>query len=535
MTKGNPVKKSRPSLLLDAIRSEERFRLLVEAVKDYAIFMLDPQGNVASWNEGAQRAKGYLTSEIVGKNFSKFYTHEDIASGLPEYLLRQAEENGRIEVEGWRVRKDGSRFWADVTLTAIRNEAGKLIGFAKVTRDVTERRQNEETLRAKQAEINQLQKVEALGRLAGGIAHDFNNLLAGILGCAEAISPVFTDDNPAREDLQAIEEACARGRLLVQQLMAFSRRQVAAPKTVHINSIIEGMAQLLQRAIGSTIELHLELDPTLNAIRMDVSQLEQILMNLALNARDAMPVNGRLTIRTANTWVDETNVIDGLPDRPCEAIELTFSDTGIGMSKEIMSKIFEPFYTTKAPGKGTGLGLSTVYGIVQQNKGGISVFSVPKMGSTFKIFLPAQGVVRKNQPLQTEKLSDMFERHRTELILIVDDEPLVLRNTVRALEKVGYSVLSASNAETAIESFTKARGKIRLLLTDIIMPGKNGKELADQLQRQDPMLKILFMSGYSAEIIAEHGIMKEAIALLEKPFNAINLINKVREVFGNAL
>lgn len=510
--------------------SEERFRLLVHAVKDYAIFMLDPKGGVVSWNEGAQRAKGYRASEIIGQNFSKFYTPEDVASGLPEELIRVATERGRIEVEGWRVRKDGSRFWADVTLTAVHDEAGSLIGFAKVTRDVTERRRSEEELRAKQSEINQLQKMEALGRLAGGIAHDFNNLLAGILGCAEAISPAFTNDNPAQEDIQAIEKACERGRQLVQQLMAFSRRQVAAPKIINLNTVIQGMAQLIQRAIGSPIQLTLELDPNLKAIQMDVSQLEQILMNLALNARDAMPTSGRLIIKTANAWVDETSALDGLPNRPCETVELSVTDTGTGMSPEVLSKIFEPFYTTKEAGKGTGLGLSTVYGIIQQNKGGISVYSIPAMGSTFKIFLPVHGMAPESPFPEREKSSDTYAVRGAELILVVDDDPLVLRNTVRALQQKGYSVLSATNVDEAVESFRKARGKIRLLLTDVIMPGKNGKELAEQLLRDDPLLKVLFMSGYSAEIIADHGIIKQSVALLEKPFNAINLASKVREV-----
>jgi len=514
-------------------QSEERFRLLVQAVKDYAIFMLDPKGNVVSWNEGAQRAKGYLASEIVGQNFSKFYTPEDIASGVPEELIRQATERGRIEIEGWRIRKDGTRFWADVILTAVRDEAGTLIGFAKVTRDMTERRQNEEVLRTKQTEINQLQKMEALGRLAGGIAHDFNNLLAGIVGCAEAIGPAFTNDNPAQEDVVAIQKACERGRQLIQQLMAFSRRQVAAPKIIHLNDVIQGMTQLLQRAVGSAVQIATELDPHLSAIRMDASQVEQILMNLALNARDAMPIGGRLTIKTANTWLDETSAVDGLPDRPCKTVELIVQDTGTGMSKDVLAKIFEPFYTTKEPAKGTGLGLSTVYGIIQQNKGGISVYSVPAIGTTFKIFLPVQGPLPGGPSPESEKSAETSAMRGAELLLVVEDDPLVLRNTVRALHQKGYSVLSATNADEAVESFRKARGKIRLLLTDIMMPGKNGKELADQLVAEDPTLKVLFMSGFPAEIIADHGIIQESVSLLEKPFNSISLAMKIREVLDS--
>ena len=514
-------------------QSEERFRMLVQAVTDYAIFMLDPKGNVVSWNEGAERAKGYRASEIIGQNFSKFYTPEDMASGVPEELLSRAAQQGRVEIEGWRVRKDGSRFWADVILTAVRDESGELIGFAKVTRDVTERRQSEELLRLKQTEINQLQKMEALGRLAGGIAHDFNNLLAGILGCAEAIGSAFTADNPAKEDLELIEKACGQGRQLVQQLMAFSRRQVAAPKTVHLNDIIRSLMPLIERAMGASIHIEMELDANLKVIKMDVSQLEQILMNIALNARDAMPTSGRLIFRTANTWVDETSAVDGLPDRPCETVELSIRDTGTGMNADVLAKIFEPFYTTKSAGRGTGLGLSTVYGIIQQNRGGISVYSVPAMGTTFKIFLPTQGPVPGGQNPHPGPSSETPIPHGNELILVVEDDPIVLRNTVRALQRQGYSVLSATNAEEAVESFRKTRGKIRLLLTDIIMPGRNGKQLADQLVAEDPALKVLFISGYTAETVADHGILAKDISLLEKPFNSISLSNKVREVLDS--
>jgi PAS domain S-box-containing protein len=516
----------------EALRqSEERFRLLVQSVKDYAIFMLDTKGRVSSWNAGAERAKGYTADEIMGRYFGCFYTAEEVASGRPEELLHLAASQGRIEVEGWRVRKDGTRFWADVILTAIRDDAGQLLGFAKVTRDVTDRKQAEDALRLKQSEVNRLQKIETIGRLAGGIAHDFNNLLAGILGCAEEVLRE-SQKNPAlaEEAANEITKACDRGRLLIRQLMAFSRRQIAAPRKIDLNEIIQNLRPLIHRSVGSPVKLELDLEPSLAPIEADVSQMEQVLMNLAINARDAMPAGGRLHIRTRNTIIDEFTVLEGFPDRPASVVQLTVSDSGTGIPPEIQSKIFEPFFTTKPHGKGTGLGLATVYGVVQQNKGGISVYSVPDMGTVFNIFLPAANSPEPNNDAQVPEGRGSASLQGTELVLVVDDDPLVLRTTVRSLQHRGYTVLSAGTVGEAKALFAKVRGKMRLLVTDIIMPDQNGKQLADAFLQADPSLKVLFMSGYEAETISAHGIVQGAVDLIEKPFSGEGLARRVREV-----
>lgn len=513
-------------------QSEERFRLLVGAVKDYAIFMLDPEGYVVSWNAGAEHAKGYTEKDILGKHFSIFYTAEDRTRNRPQELLRIAVELGHVEDEGWRVRKDGTHFWADVILTAIRDETGRLRGFTKVTRDLTERRQADIQLRESREQINKLQKIESIGRLAGGIAHDFNNLVAGILGCAEAVQEMIPTHKDVQEEVAQIVHACERARSLVRQLMAFSRRQLTTRKPILLNQVIQEMRQLIRRSLPAHIDIVWQLEPDLPTVMADVAQIEQIIMNLVLNARDAMPSGGTLTIQTSAEWLDEYTVLDGFSKRPAHAVRLSVSDTGAGMSKEVQEKMFEPFFTTKEVGKGSGLGLSTVYGIVQQNEGGIAVHSAPGFGTTLKIFLPSSDASEDARDLAHRELKGSADQLTgDEIILVVEDEPLVLRNTVRALQKLGYTVLSATNAEEGLKIFEKTQGKIQLMITDVIMPGKSGKELADFVQKADPNLKILFMSGYAAETIATHGIVKNEINFIEKPFNMIDLTQKIRQIF----
>jgi PAS domain S-box-containing protein len=510
-------------------QSEERFRLLVSVVKDYAMFMLDPKGRIITWNAGAQHTKGYREDEILGKHFSVFYTPEDRARNRPLELLRIASELGRVEDEGWRVRKDGSQFWADVIITAVHNAKGQLIGYAKVTRDLTERKRTEDQLASKQIEINKLQKMESLGRLTGGIAHDFNNLIAGILGCAEMLEQTAIHDE-ARQDAAEIKKACGRASALVRQLMAFSRRQMAAPQMVQVNAVIENIIQLIRRSLPANIQLELALTPELPMIYADMGQLEQILINLVLNARDAMPEGGQLTLHTAASWVDEWSLIDGFPERPANAVLIAVSDTGTGMTQEVQEKMFEPFYTTKETGKGSGLGLSTVYGIVQQNKGGIAVFTSPGMGTTMKIFLPQppQPVNPEDTPKQTSHPDKVPGGN--ELILVVEDEPLVLRNTVRALQAQGYTVLSAPDAEEALKLFRKTQNNLRLVISDVIMPGKTGKELAQIIRTENPNIEILFMSGYAPEVIATHGLLTNEVDFIEKPFSSVSLLQKVRAI-----
>lgn len=514
-------------------QSEEQFRLLVSAVKDYAIIILNPNGIISSWNEGAQRIKGYSAEEIIGQHFSKFYTLEDRASGRPEYLLQQALRFGRIEDEGWRVRKDGSRFWADVVITPVYDSEGRLIHFAKITRDLTERRRAEIVLQEKQKQIAQLQKLESVGRLAGGIAHDFNNLTAGISGCAEALLEMMQSPE-AREEIVEIQKACQRAAALTRQLMGFSRRQPAVPKLIDMNVVVRDFEKMIRRVITATINLVFKSSEEPCLVKADVGQLEQVLMNLVLNARDAMPQGGYLGVQTGRVILDP-DAASEFEIPPGEYIMLTISDTGVGMTPEVRARIFEPFFTTKEVGKGTGLGLATVYGIIKQNSGSIGVYSAPGVGTVLRIFFPAAHVPDDLSESGSQNRPEPSEDRPTgqgEIILVVEDDALVLRNTVRALQTKGYTVVAAADAKIAADLFQKLKGKIRLLITDVIMPEGNGKQLADQLKNLDPNLAVLFMSGYTADVIAQHGLLSSDIPFLEKPFSSEKLFTRVRELLN---
>jgi len=342
--------------------SEERFHALVDGVKDYAIILLEPDGRIVSWNAGAERIKGYAADEIIGKSVATFYTPEDIAAGLPQQNLERAAREGRYETEGLRVRKDGSRFWADAVISTLHDPAGRLQGFAKVTRDTTERRRLEDQLR-------QAQKMEAVGRLAGGVAHDFNNLLTAIFGYADLLAEELSPEHPGRSDLAEIRTAATRAAALTRQLLAFSRQQVLQPVVLNVNDVVANLEKMLHRVLGEDVELEAHLAPNVGNAKVDPGQLEQVILNLAVNARDAMPTGGKLTIETANAELGPEYAEAHRPVVPGPYIMLAVSDTGTGMDEATKARIFEPFFTTKEAGKGTGLGLATVYGIVKQSGG----------------------------------------------------------------------------------------------------------------------------------------------------------------------
>jgi PAS domain S-box-containing protein len=522
----------RRRMMDELTQSEERFRLLVQSVRDYAIFMLNPDGYVMNWNEGAKRAKGYQATEIVGRHFSIFYTQEDRAKGKPSETLRSAEKDGRVEDIGWRVKKDGTRFWADVVITAVRDKHGKLIGYTKVTRDITQQRQDQDRLRNQQVQIYELQKLEVVARLAGGIAHDFNNIIAGILGCAEALAPLANDRPSAKLDIEEIQQACDRARTLTRQLMAYSRRQLSSPQNIQMNDVLSDILTLMKRTLGSPITVHFQPEADLPLIHADRGQVEQVISNLLLNARDAMPKGGAIWVRTQGVMMDEVSAAENFSLRPGRYVLISISDNGVGMSPDVFSHLFEPFFTTKEVGKGTGLGLATVYGIINQHQGGISVHSTLDLGTTFKIFFAALGgdfpsPENRSQEADAERVaSDSF----SETIMVVEDEPTVLRNTVRALQAQGYTVLSASNGREALSLFEKVKSDIHLLLTDVIMPDLNGKQLVDEVHKKLPKLPVLYMSGYAAELIAEQGILPSGTFIVEKPFNTSTLSQKIRDV-----
>lgn len=496
----------------DALRaSEERFRLLVQGVSDYAIYMLSPEGGVSNWNVGAQRIKGYSEQEIVGQHFSRFYTEPDRASGLPARALGTAVREGRYEAEGWRQRKDGTSFWAHVIIDAIHDESGELIGFAKVTRDLTEKKAAADALAEANAALFQAQKMESIGQLTGGIAHDFNNLLSvlssglEVLTLRGAVSDVKT--------LDSMRRAIDRGATLTQQLLAFARQQPLQPETHSVNRLVSGFESVLRRAVHAAIEFEVHLAPEIRSTVIDSARFESALLNLVVNARDAMPEGGRIRIETANVELTEREV-NGLA--PGSYVQVTVSDTGTGMSPETAQRAFEPFYTTKEVGKGTGLGLSQVYGFIKQSGGEVKIRTAPGEGTAIAIYLPA--APGQDAPAQQDS---------TEMVLIVEDEPDLMDVASALYISMGYEVLTASGAQEALALL--ASRHIDILFTDVIMPnGMNGVELASYAREHYPDLKIILASGYPLPALKlEHNNPSE-FAFVNKPYRLSDLARALR-------
>ena len=504
--------------------SERRFRLLVESVTDYAVFTLDPTGVVVQWNAGAERLKGYSRDEIVGQHFSRFYTQEDQQDGLPGRLLSQARAAGKAEAEGWRVRKDGSRFWALVVIHAIHDEDGQLVGFAKVTRDLTERRAAEEQLR-------QAQKMEALGQLTGGIAHDFNNVLTVISGNLQTLSRRLLDrrEQNLQRFIDSALHGASRAATLIQQLLAFSRRQALEPQPVSINSLIPRMSELLRRTFPETISIETVLAGGLWDTFADANQLENCLLNLAVNARDAMPDGGKLTIEAANVHLDEAYATAARV-RAGEYVGIFVSDTGTGMTDEVITKAFDPFFTTKEVGRGTGLGLSQVYGFVMQSDGHIKINSRLGSGTTIKIYLPRFKACAADEAPRQEPAPVPLGNGET--ILLAEDEPAVREFTADMLRELGYRVVDAPDGPAALGLLDK-HGDVAVLFTDVGLPGgMNGRQLAEEAQRRRPELKVLFTSGYASSAIVHHGRLDPGVQLLAKPFDFAALAAKLQQVLA---
>ena len=467
----------------DALRESERhFRLLVNGVTDYALYMLDPTGVVTNWNAGGQRIKGYLPEEIIGQHFSRFYSNADQAAGRPARALQLAQENGRYEEEGWRVRKDGTFFWASVVIDPIRDDENRLVGFAKITRDITERREAQQEMEKLQLKLAQSQKLDALGQLTGGVAHDFNNLLMVITGSLNALKKVAGDDPKALRAVQAIDTASQRGAALTSQLLSFARRQSVNPQTVDVRERIFSVRDVLDTGLGSAIGLQIEADDGIWPITVDPAEFETALVNLVLNARDAMPQGGNVTVQASNVSVDD-GVIKG------DFVAIKVKDTGVGIPDDVLAKIFDPFFTTKPIGKGTGLGLSQVHGFVHQAGGTIAVESELGKGTSFTVCLPRSAAVLTRRP---EELSP----RGTGTVLLVEDNPDVATASTGLLEELGYSVRWASDVDAALREI--AADGIDLVLSDIVMPGKmDGLALARLLQQKHPGLPILLATGYS--------------------------------------
>lgn len=421
--------------------TERRFHLLIDAVTEYAIFMLDTAGNVVSWNPGAERIKGYSSAEILGQHFSRFYTEDDRRNGLPRTALATAERTGKYEAEGWRCRKDGTTFVASVVINAIRDASGRLLGFAKITRDITEKKATEEQLR-------QAQKMEAVGQLTGGVAHDFNNLLTVIMGNLDHLDRILPPTQPIQRIIAATLRAASRAAMLTHRLLAFSRRQPLMPEVLSVNKFVAGMSDLMRRTLGEAVLIEAVLAGGLWPTLADSNQLENALINLAINARDAMPEGGKLTIETANTHLDEAYARMHDEVQPGQYVGIFFTDTGIGMTPETVAHAFEPFFTTKESGQGTGLGLSQVYGFIKQSGGHVKIYSEVGLGTTVKLYLPRY---RGTEQVVDEKL----ETHeppqgQSELVLVVEDDPDVRDYTVEMVGDLGYSVLSAPDGASAL-------------------------------------------------------------------------------------
>ena len=503
------------------VEGERSFRMLVESVIDYAIFMLDSDGHVTNWNPGAERIKGYSQAEIIGKHFSCFYTEEDRLAGIPEKALATARTKGRFEQENWRVRKDGVRFWASVVIDPVHDEHGQIIGFAKVTRDMTERREIEEKLR-------QSQKMDALGQLTGGVAHDFNNLLTVIMGSLEILgrwlsTPHNNMQPPSRvtRAIGAATDASRRAASLTQRLLAFSRQQPLHPKTIDPNRLIHNLVEMLRRTLGERIIVKTTLSFDTGLIDADPAELENALLNLVVNSRDAMPGGGTVTIETTriNAAVNKQYVL------------ITVADNGSGMDRQTMAKAFDPFFTTKEVDRGTGLGLSQVYGFVQQSGGQVQIDSEPGVGTSVRILLPRLPDGAEEPEPVSAPLAD--EQHGSETILVVEDDDAIRGYCTDVLREFRYHVLEAPNATAALEILDR-QPDVRLLFTDIGLPGSmNGRQLSDEARQRRPELKVLFTTGYTGDSVIHAGRLERGISLMVKPFSFADLTRKVREALDS--
>lgn len=493
--------------------SEERFRLLVQGVTDYAIYMLSPEGEITNWNAGARRIKGYEQQEVIGTHFSRFYVPEDVVAGLPMRALETAMRDGRFESEGWRLRKDGSRFWAHVVIDPIRNQMGELIGYAKVTRDITERQLAAQALEKTKEALFQSQKLEAIGKLTGGISHDFNNLLS-VISNGGAVLRQRLDKPDDLRVLDAIERAASRGATLTRQLLAFARQQPLKQAVYSLNEVIEAFEAVLRRAVRGSLEFDIELAHSLPKVLVDAAQVEAAILNLIVNARDATADGGKITVRTGMR-VLAPGEAGSLPAGTYVTVEV--SDTGEGMGAEVAVRAVEPFFTTKPVGKGTGLGLSHVYGLMQQSGGDMVIDSALGKGTSVSLFFPAlpAGADAQHPPEAREKA------------LVVDDQEDVLGMAVDLFQTLGYEVLSANNGTEAL-AILRRTPDIDVLFSDVVMPGMSGVELAHEAKRQWPSLKIILASGYAAPAVVAGQSGIGEFQLIAKPYSVAQILRQLR-------
>ena len=503
-------------------QSQEQFRILVGGVTDYAIYMLDPHGLVVSWNAGAERIKGYAPEEIIGDHFSRFYLPEEAEAGAPAHALGIAQEAGRFEKEGWRLRKDGTRFWAHVVIDPITGDEGEIVGFAKITRDITERAQAQRDLEAAREALYQSQKMEAIGQLTGGVAHDFNNLLAAITGSLDLLRKRLPYDPRTTPLLENAIQGAERGAVLTQRMLAFARKQDLKLEAVDVPRLVRGMGDFIRRSIGPNVDVRMLFADVLPRAETDPYQLETALLNLVVNARDALPNGGEIAITAQQVSVPHAQG----ERRVGNFIRLRVSDNGTGMPPEVVARVTEPFFTTKGVGKGTGLGLSMVQGLAGQSGGWIEIESELDKGTRIDLWLPVAGDhVPHAEVTATEAVQETGERL---VVLAVDDDPLVLTNTVAMLDELGHNVLVANSGDEALVIFQR-HPEIDLVLTDEVMPGLSGSQLAERVKALRPSATVAVASGY-AELHPKPGAALATLPRLPKPFTLAQLAGFIEDL-----
>ena len=507
----------------EELKENEEFLRAMISCSPVALYSIAPDGAVTTWNQSAERVFGWHAEEVIGRPLP--IVPEDKKDEFARFRDQILQGHTLSGVAVLRRRKDGSHFHASLSASPIYSvQTGEIIGIMGSVEDITEHRKLEEQLR-------QAQKMEAVGRLAGGVAHDYNNMLSVISGYAELALDQVTPDAPLHAELSEILNAAKRSTDITRQLLAFARKQTIHPKVLDLNETVEGMLKMLRRLIGEDIELAWLPAPQVWPLRMDPAQIDQILANLCVNARDAISGIGRVSIETANAQLDETYCTENPGFIPGDFVLLSVSDNGCGMDKDTLDNIFEPFFTTKGDARGTGLGLATVFGIVKQNQGFINVYSEPGQGATFRIYLPRHA---GREAGRTPEARTQVPRGRNETLLVVEDDPPILEMTRMMLERLGYQVLAAATPSEALETASAAQAGIDLLITDVVMPEMNGRDLSEKLRTLCPNLKILFMSGYSSDVIAHNDVLAADIHFIQKPFTKQSLAAKVREVLEQA-
>ncbi len=503
-----------------ALRDANEHLAAVIQSSPLAIYTLDPTSTVLTWNRAAEALYGWQAAEVIGRPLPTIGHDVEDHGRLRDRVLRGESLRG---VEVTRRRKDGTLVNISLSVAPLHDAAGRVAGMLSLAADVTEMRQLE-------VQYRQAQKMEAVGRLAGGIAHDFNNLLTAIIGTTALVLEDLGLESRVRLDIQEIEKAAKRAAGLTRQLLIFSRQQVLEPRALDLNALVGNLEKMLHRLIGEDIELRTKQAAALGAVRADPGQLEQAIVNLVVNARDAMPQGGRLTIETADVELDRGYVAGHVPTQPGPYVLLAISDTGVGMDGATKARLFEPFFTTKEPGRGTGLGLATVYGIVKQSGGYIWVYSELGRGTTFKIYLPR---VAETPEAPESTTGTPTQVGGSETLLVVEDQEEVRKLTKRVLAARGYTVLAARNGAEALEIVDRHATQIHLMITDVVMPGMNGRELAQLACARRSDLKVLYVSGYTGEAVLQHRLLEPGVAFLQKPFTPDVLARKTREVLDN--